>query len=170
MTTGLLVGALAGFVVGVVVGIMLREAWSIARTGHTAFMSRLSRPTPRMWGIILVVVALAANFASGFIAIANGRDDVDRSRCNARYNELDGEARDARAAVAGGVTQSELDLWVNLRQQVREGSLTTEGFDQAATKHIKSLRKTKRVRIDAPYPPSDLCSPDRETPDGTVIP
>lgn len=167
MTTGLLVGAPAGFIVGVVVGIMLREALNIARTGHTGLMA-IPRPTARVWGIVLVCIALTANFASGFISIANGRDDQDRARCIARYNELDGVARDARSAVAAGGTESELRLWENLRRQVRSGSLSAESFDDAITAHIQSLRATQRVRVTDPYPPADLCSPDYDPSGDTV--
>lgn len=156
----LAVGALTGFVAGVLVGFLLREAWSIARTGHTAVVTHLPLPKPtRNVGIVLVCIALACNALVGFLLIANGRSDAERSRCIARYNELDGKARDERAAVAAEGTASELALWRDLRRQIRTGKATQQSIEDAMTRRIEALRATNRVRVNAPYPPPNLCSP-----------
>jgi hypothetical protein len=155
----------ASFVAGVVVGIMVRDAFILALTGHTGVMRNplpaLRSSAGRNAGVVIVVVALIGSGLSGFLNIQNGRDDRDRSLCNSRYNELNGKARDERDAVAEARTDSELALWRDLRDQIRSGAATGKSLDVSMSKHIAALEATKRVRIENPYPPYDMCSPSR---------
>lgn len=155
--------SVASFLVGVAVGAALSATFTIARTGHDGSMSsppprsRFRLRSLRPIGIALVAVALASNAAVGFLQIQNGRSDEARSRCSVRYNELDGKARDERNAQAVTSTESELELWRTIRDDVREGRLTGESLVDAISRHIDELTATQRTRVANPYPPADLC-------------
>lgn len=175
MTLLVLVG-LGGFVVGILTGLALREAWEIARTGHTRTMPALRRLramrfgiTARQAGVAAVTIVLALNALNGFLLIDQRRRDADdarldaaRTECNRLYNELDGKARDEVAKRAAVQTASTI-AWVDaLRRGVKTGALTAEQFDAKSLAYLRSLRGTQTARASHPYPPPDFCNhPER---------
>lgn len=163
---------LAYFLAGILVGLTLREAVSIARSGHTVTMTRLGSfvetATARRLGLILVTAALFVNGLLGFLLIDTRADAEDRVECESEFNRQQAIALAARDKRTSTSVRAAIGLWEDLRAQIienRANNAPTEAEREARTdrvlasidEYLATLRGAERTRALASFPPPEFC-------------
>lgn len=169
--------ALGGFVAGVVAGILFRDAFLIATTGKGYLVTTVRRLAgSRTFLVLLVVVALLVNAATGFLQIATRAAVEDGAKRDALLVECVagsfarlGDALVDRDAAFDSSTDAEIGLWNEYDRLYKLAKAADSRGDEAALERIQTrfydrvgryvdeLEAVQSTRDTNPYPDPDLC-------------
>jgi hypothetical protein len=158
------------FVLGISIGALLRGWWDTRppRQPHSPERkykrSRRRELIGRTIAIVLVVCVLVFDGVVGVLLVATRHqvNAADKNRqqaldCQVHHNELTSRALARNNNAARVAIRSELQLWVRLRNGIKNQSLTSRTTVATLDRHIEDLKVRLRTIAANPYPPGGLC-------------
>lgn len=164
------------FLAGVVCGVLWREAYELirGRDDPMRLVKRILSVRNEALAIGLLISMVFTAAVGVKLVISDNRDDA-QSQCQEEYNQLSGEARDERLAVAAVVAEAQLEyvredlryqrgLLISLESDLASIDPLTSVIRQrvdANQRYLETLEAQKKVRLATDYPPPDYCDSAR---------
>lgn len=162
--------SVVSFALGICIGVLLRGWWETRPPRQPASPERKYRRNRRREligrtvAVVLVVCVLVFDGVVGVLLVSTRHqvDAADKNRqqaleCQVHHNELTSRALARNNSAARVSIRSELQLWVRLRNGIKNQSLTSRTTVATLDRHIEDLKVRLRTIAANPYPPGGLC-------------